>query len=142
MRKSAGFSEEQKMIRRLPSKIAVMAFGLFVACNMPAQAQYTYDNYAGQTAGPAANEGSIQAGLPPLFVLPNWQGDARMGDLYEFVHPSVWQPWNTYQLQVQQIATQSAAAGTDASLHFYTPQNAGSGPPSGVSTSVSGQVVP
>ncbi len=128
------------MIRLHQSKFAIVAFGLLVACNAPAQAQQ-YDNYAGQPVSTASNTGSVQGGIPPLFVLPNWQGDAREGDLYEFVHQQTWPQWNTYQQQVQQIAAQSAAAGTDASLHYYTPQNAGAGP-AGVSTSVSGTVLP
>jgi hypothetical protein len=130
------------MKRWVAGKIATMAIGLYVACSMPAQAQYTYDTYGGQAAGPAANEGSIQAGVPPMFVLPNWEGDARSEDLYEFVHPSVWQPWNTYQLQVQQICQQSGAVGTNAGLFYPTPQNAGAGPPAGATTSVTGQVIP
>lgn len=46
-------------------------------------------------------------GTGPIFSIPNFEGDARGGDEYKYLHGTLTDPWNAYRLQVQQIAQQS-----------------------------------
>ena len=88
------------MPKIVPSTIVICAIGLLTgAVAVPtAHAQQLNGNITTQ----APNLGS-----GPIFSIPNFEGDVRAGDEYAFMHFTSKDPWNTYRLQVQQIAQQS-----------------------------------
>ena len=67
-------------------------------CSPLASAQQT-----GSTSQTDTGGNSSGAGGAPTFTLPNFIGDARAGDLYEYMHPTQKPSWDTYRKYLEGI---------------------------------------
>lgn len=65
---------------------------------------------------------SSSAGAP-LFTIQNFQGDARCGDLYSYMHPTTPEPWDAYRRRLQQAA--QAVENLEPTQLSPSPENAG-----------------
>ncbi len=123
--------EESKVANLLKKTIASAAACLLAGLVQAQGAQ-------AQMYGPYNNDSAY--GIAPIYSNPVYQGDARGDDLYAYLHPYPDDPWNTYQLLVQQIAAQnSGMIGTPPMPSGY---GGGGYPYGGAYTSVSGVVLP
>ncbi|GEM_PF-2691087 len=111
--------------------IAAASCLLLTGLGVPSAQAQNYGGYSGSTTGTGT-------GIAPLFILPDFEGDARAGDLYEYLHFQPQQPWNSYQLLVQEIMMQDQQ-------NINTPPSlatAGAYGPMAATTSVTGTVLP
>jgi hypothetical protein len=68
----------------------------------------------------------------PLFTIPNFQGDARSGDLYVYMHPTQHEQWDTYQQRLRNAAAR--AASLQPVRLSPSPEDGGSGAATFIST--------